>query len=59
MTYSAVLSLRDNEEEDEGLNSAPDAEDNVSLPGNVSKRNGYTELIGQQACLVNYVSAYL
>jgi hypothetical protein len=59
MTYSAALSLRDNEEEDDGLNSAPDTKDNIGLPGNVSKRNGYTELVGQQACLVNYVSAHL
>jgi hypothetical protein len=46
MTYSAVLGLRDDEEEDDGLNSAPDAEDNIGLPGNVGKRNGYTELVG-------------
>lgn len=50
MTYSAVLGLRNDEEEDDSLNSAPNAEDDVRLPGNVGQRNGDTELVGQQPC---------
>jgi len=58
-TYSAVLGLRDDEEENNGLDSAPDAEDNVCLPCNVGKCNRHTELVGQQACLIIYVSICL
>lgn len=58
-TYSTILGLRDDEEENNGLNSAPYTKHDVRLPGNVRKRNWDTELVGQQAYSVDCISSYL
>jgi hypothetical protein len=55
-TYSTVLSLWNHEVEDGGLDGTPDAEDNISLPGDILESNGDTELVGQQSCLAILVN---
>lgn len=47
-TYSAVLGLWHHKVNDNGLDNAPAAEDDVGSPGDVVESNGDTELVGHQ-----------
>ena len=47
-TYCAVLGFWDEVPDDTGLNSTPHGEDDISLPCNVDKCHGNTELVGKE-----------